>query len=83
MCSTAIIKSGISQVFYGAPSEKDSNPDVHLLEINRNATLQIRVHGGFMTEKFNVQTNRGRSQTQMQPSKKKAVPNLKLRSRIL
>lgn len=28
MCSTAIIKSGISEVFYGAPHENDSNPDV-------------------------------------------------------
>ncbi len=61
MCSTAIIKSGILQVFYGAPHEKGSNPDVHLLEINRKATPQLRVHGGFMREKFIEQINRGRS----------------------
>lgn len=65
MCSTAIIKSGISQVFYGAPHEEGSNPDVHLLEINKKATPQLRVHGGFMREKFIEQINRGRRQTQM------------------
>ncbi len=62
MCSTAIIKSGISQVFYGAPHEKGSNPDVHLLEINKKATPQLRVHGGFMKDKFIEQIKRGRNQ---------------------
>jgi tRNA(adenine34) deaminase len=65
MCSTAIIKSGISQVFYGAPHEKGSNPDVHLLEINKKATPQLNIQGGFMREKFIEQINRGRNQTQM------------------
>lgn len=64
MCSTAIIKSGISEVFYGAPHENGSNPDVHLLEINKKAIPQLRIHGGFMKEKFIEQINRGRSQTQ-------------------
>lgn len=64
MCSTAIIKSGISQVFYGAPHENGSNPDVHLLEINRKATPQLIVQGGFMRKKFIEQISRGRSQTQ-------------------
>ncbi len=76
MCSTAIIKSGISQVIYGAPHEKGSNPDVHLLEINRKATPQLRVHGGFMREKFIEQINRGRSQTQMLPSKEVSAAQL-------
>lgn len=71
MCSTAIIKSGISQVFYGAPHEKGSNPDVHLLEINQKATPQLRVHGGLMKEKFIEQINRGRSQAQVRLIKKK------------
>lgn len=62
MCSTAIIKSGISQVFYGAPHEKGSNPDVHLLEINKKAIPQLRVHGGFMKDKFGEQIKRGRNQ---------------------
>jgi tRNA(Arg) A34 adenosine deaminase TadA len=61
MCSTAIIKSGISQVFYGAPHESGSNPDLHLQEVNKKATPQLRVHGGFMREKFIEQINRGRS----------------------
>jgi tRNA(Arg) A34 adenosine deaminase TadA len=62
MCSTAIIKSGISQVFYGAPHEKGSNPDVHLLEINKKTTPQLKVHGGFMKDKFIKQIKRGRNQ---------------------
>ena len=61
MCSTAIIKSGITQIFYGAPHEKGSNPDVHLLEINKKATPQLSVQGGFMREKFIEQINRGRN----------------------
>lgn len=72
MCSTAIIKAGISQVFYGAPHEKGSNPDVHLLEINKKATPQLRVHGGFMREKFIEQINRGRTQIQMLASQKES-----------
>lgn len=65
ICSTAIIKSGISQVFYGAPHEKGSNPDAHLLEINKKATPQLSVQGSFMREKFIEQINQGRNQTQM------------------
>jgi tRNA(Arg) A34 adenosine deaminase TadA/pimeloyl-ACP methyl ester carboxylesterase len=63
MCSTAIIKSGISQVVYGAPHESGSNPDLHFQEVNKKATPQLRVHGGFMREKFIEQIDRGRSQT--------------------
>lgn len=60
MCSTAIIKSGISQVFYGAPHEKGSNPDVHLREINKKATPQLKAYGGFMKDKFIEQIKKGR-----------------------
>lgn len=60
MCSTAIIKSGISQVYYGAPHEKGSNPDLHLLEINEKAAPQLKVQGGFMKDKFIEQIIRGR-----------------------
>lgn len=62
MCSTAIIKSGILQVFYGAPHESGSNPDVHLHEINKKAIPQLKVHGGFMKDKFSEQIKRGRNQ---------------------
>lgn len=72
MCSTAIIKSGITQVFYGAPHEKGGNPDVHLLEINKKATPQLNVQGGFMREKFIEQINRGRNQTQMLAGQKES-----------
>ncbi len=64
MCSTAIIKSGISQVFYGAPHENGSNPDVHLIEINKKAAPQLQIQGGFMKEKFIGQIKRGRNQVQ-------------------
>lgn len=64
MCSTAIIKSGISQVVYGAPHENGSNPDVHLLEINKKTIPQVKIHGGFMKDKFGEQIKRGRSQAQ-------------------
>lgn len=61
MCSTAIVKSGISQVFYGAPHENGSNPDLHLREINKKTTSQLKVHGGIMKDKFIEQINRGRT----------------------
>lgn len=62
MCSTAIIKSGISQVFYGAPHENGSNPDLHLREVNKKAVPRLKVHGEFMKERFIEQINRGRNQ---------------------
>ncbi len=62
MCATAIIKSGITQVFYGAPHEPGSNPDLHLCEINKQTLPKIQVHGGFMKEKFIEQIERGRRQ---------------------
>lgn len=65
MCSTAIIKSGISQVFYGAPHENGSNPDLHLREVNKKAVPPLKIYGGFMKDKFIEQINRGRNQTQM------------------
>lgn len=64
LCSTAIIKSGISQVFYGAPHEKDSNPGIHLSEINKKAKPQIEIYGGFMKNKFGEQIKRRRCQAQ-------------------
>ncbi len=64
MCSTAIIKSGISQVFYGAPHENGSNPDLHLNEINKKATPLLNVQGGFMKDKFIDQIKRGRNHAQ-------------------
>lgn len=64
MCSTAIVKSGISQVFYGAPHENSSNPDLHLREINKKSTPHLKIHGGFMKSKFVEQINRGRNQAQ-------------------
>ena len=38
--------------FYGAPHENGSNPDVHLREVNKKAVPQLKVHGGFMKDKF-------------------------------
>lgn len=62
MCATAIIKSGIAQVIYGAPHEKGSNPDIHLHEINQKTAPKIKIHGGYMKDKFMEQIQRGRRQ---------------------
>jgi|GEM_PF-192985 len=61
MCSTAIIKSRISQVFYGAPHETGSNPDLHLREINKKTNPKMIIHEGFMKDKFMEQIKRGRN----------------------
>ncbi len=63
MCSGAIIKSGISHVFYGAPFEQGSNhnPNIYLREINEKATQKLVVEGGFMQDIFQEQIQRGRN----------------------
>lgn len=72
MCSTAIVKSGISQVFYGAPHENGSNPDLHLCEINKKSTPHLKIHEGFMKSKFVEQINRGRNQAQALTNQKES-----------
>lgn len=62
MCSTAIIKSGITQVIYGAPHESGSNPDIYLSEVNKKTTPKLKIYGGFMKDKFFEQIKRGRDQ---------------------
>ena len=59
MCSGAVIKSGINEVFYGAPYEKGSTPDIYLREINKKAVPKLKIVGGIMQEKFMEQIKRG------------------------
>lgn len=61
MCAGAIIKSGITHVFYGAPHESGSSPDVYLREINEKAHPKLQIEGGIMKDKFMEQIKRGRS----------------------
>ena len=37
MCAGAIIKSGITHVYYGAPYEEGSNPGIYLREDKRES----------------------------------------------
>lgn len=60
MCSGAIIKSGITEVLYGAPHENGSNPDLYLREINEKSTPKLKIRAGFMKDKFSAQIKRGR-----------------------
>jgi tRNA(adenine34) deaminase len=60
MCAGAIIKSGIAKVFYAAPYEKGSNPEIYLREINEKAHPKLEILGGIMAEKFMEQIKRGR-----------------------
>lgn len=69
MCSGAIIKSGITQVFYGAPPETNSSPDMYLREINEKATPKLKVLGGFMKDKFVEQIKRGRDRVSVERNK--------------
>lgn len=61
MCSGAIIKSGIAKVFYAAPYEDGSTPNIYLREINEKATPKLKIQGGFMKDKFSEQIKRGRN----------------------
>lgn len=60
MCAGAIIKSGITHVYYGAPYEEGSNPDIYLCEINKKANPRLTIQGGIMQDKFMMQIKRGR-----------------------
>lgn len=60
MCAGAIIKAGITHVYYGAPYEEGSNPNIYLREINEKAHPKLVIQGGIMKEKFMEQIKRGR-----------------------
>jgi tRNA(adenine34) deaminase len=60
MCAGAIIKSGIKKVFYGAPYEEGSSPNIYLSEINERAHPKLEINGGVMELKFMEQIRRGR-----------------------
>lgn len=66
MCAGAIIKSGIARVYYGAPYEEGSNPNIYLREINEKANPKLEIHGGIMQEKFMEQIKRGRGNDKRQ-----------------
>jgi tRNA(adenine34) deaminase len=56
MCSGAIIKAGITKVFYGAHAPlEESSPNLYLREINKKANPKLEIHGGIMEEKFKEQ----------------------------
>lgn len=61
MCAGAIIKSGITHVYYGAPYEEGSNPKIYLREINERACPKLNIQGGLMEERFLKQIRRGRA----------------------
>ena len=60
MCAGAIIKAGISEVYYGASFEADSNPNIYLREINEKANPPLKIFAGIMQAKFMEQIKRGR-----------------------
>lgn len=60
MCAGAIIKSGISKVFYGAPHEIGSNPEIYLEEINERANPKLIIQSGIWANQFWEQIKRGR-----------------------
>ena len=60
MCAGAVIKSGITHVYYGAPHEEGSNPQIHLRGVNETAHPKLQIYGGIMSEKFIEQVKRGR-----------------------
>jgi tRNA(Arg) A34 adenosine deaminase TadA len=62
MCTGAIIKAGIVEVFYGAPHENNSNPEIYLQEINESANPKLKIQGRIMGEKFLEQIKRGRTE---------------------
>ncbi|MBA4118907.1 MAG: hypothetical protein C0514_08455 [Candidatus Puniceispirillum sp.] len=60
MCSVAIIKSGIEEVYFGCPPETSSNPNLYLCAVNEVADPKLRITGGLMSDTFLDQVKRGR-----------------------
>ncbi|MCE2951562.1 MAG: nucleoside deaminase [Alphaproteobacteria bacterium] len=60
MCAAALIKVGISHVFYGAAAENDGNPCLSLSDISRGARTPLVIQGGIMAQRFKAQLVRAR-----------------------
>ena len=60
MCSVAIIKSGINEVYFGCPPETSSNPNLYLCAVNEVADPKLSITGGLMSDSFLDQVRRGR-----------------------
>ncbi|MBA4749231.1 MAG: nucleoside deaminase [Alphaproteobacteria bacterium] len=66
MCAAALIKVGVSHVFYGAPAENDGNPCLSLSDISKGARTPLVIQGGVMVDLFKVQLARARQQSKSQ-----------------
>lgn len=66
MCAAALIKVGVSHVFYGTPAENDGNPCLSLSDISKGARTPLVIQGGVMADLFKAQLARARQNSKRQ-----------------
>ena len=60
MCASAIIKSGIKEVYYGAAMEPHCNPYLPVAEVAKYAKEEIEIHGAILEEECTAQIKNAR-----------------------
>lgn len=60
MCACAAVKSKIETIYYGAPTEERSNPNIRAEYIKEKTSSPFNLYSGIMKEKFMDQIIRGR-----------------------
>ncbi len=60
MCACAAVKSKIENIYFGAPTEERSNPNIRAEYIKQMTTGTFNLYSGIMKERFMDQIVRGR-----------------------
>jgi tRNA(adenine34) deaminase len=60
MCMSAAIKAGITQFYFGAPSEKHMNPFITVFDIQKHTSHPIHIETGILKDECIAQIQRGR-----------------------
>lgn len=60
MCASAMIRSGIREIYYGAPQEKKQSLYIPLVDICKKSSKKIIIKSGFFSNECQKQILRGR-----------------------
>ncbi len=60
MCMSAAVKAGITQFYFGAPSEKHMNPYITVFDVQKHTSHPIHIETGILKDECIAQIRRGR-----------------------
>ena len=60
MCMSACIKAKIQNYIYGAPSERDMNPNITIFDIREKTTTDLNIQTGILEDECKVQIDNAR-----------------------